>query len=440
MTKPPFEQRGLPVPRGRLSRLARFGGLTGRVLGTMAVSGGRQIASGQRPDLGRLLLTPGNAARITNELAQMRGAAMKVGQLISMEAGDLVPPDVAEMLAHLRSDAHFMPPKQLKTTLVHAWGPDFMQRFERFDVRPIAAASIGQVHRATTAEGQDLAIKVQYPGVRRSIDSDLRNVGALLRMSGMVPRGLDIGPLLDEARRQLHEEADYDREGQALARFGGLLSDAPDYHVPRLHAGLTTRDVLAMSFARGTPIEELHTAPQQVRDRAVRLLIDLVLRELFEFHLMQTDPNFANYRYDAQTGKVVLLDFGATRAFGPQMAAQYRTLMRAGVAGDRQAVCAAALDIGFITTDTRRDHVETMLDMFDMAMEPLRKPTAFDFGASDLAARLRDRGLALGMEREFDTVPPMNTLFLQRKIAGMYLLASRLRARVAIAPLIAPWM
>ena len=207
----------MAVPSGRLSRLARFGGLASGVAGGMLAEGARQFSQGRRPSVGDLLLTPANAVRVTEQLAQLRGAAMKVGQLISMDAGEMLPPELSDILARLRADARPMPQVQLKAALNRRWGRGWESRFTRFDFDPIAAASIGQVHRAQTLAGEDLAIKVQYPGVRNSIDSDVDNVATLLRLSGLLPRELDISPLLGEAKRQLHEEADYEREGQHLA-------------------------------------------------------------------------------------------------------------------------------------------------------------------------------------------------------------------------------
>ncbi|MFY0692575.1 MAG: AarF/ABC1/UbiB kinase family protein [Paracoccaceae bacterium] len=440
MAYPKYQAKGLPVPSGRISRLARFGGLTASVAGSMAFNGGRQLASGQRPNMNDLLLTPANAARFTQQLAQMRGAAMKIGQLMSMEASDFLPPEMADVLAHLRADAHYMPPRQLKKVLIANWGSDFLRRFEKFDVHPIAAASIGQVHRATTRDGRSLAIKVQYPGVRKSIDSDVSNVATLLRLSGLLPEGLDIAPYLEEAKRQLHEEADYEREGQCLADFAKHLKDAPEFIVPKLHADLTTRDLLAMSFVDGVAIETLCDAPQEERDRVMTLLIGLVLRELFEFRLMQTDPNFANYRYDPESGRIILLDFGATRRFDRDLVRNYREILRAGLSGDQDAAHAAAMALGFLEDDTLPRHREALLDMFELAMAPLRTPGIFDFGTNALVTRLRDAGMKLGTDPDFATIPPIDTLYLQRKIGGVYLLASRLRARVDVAGLFAKYI
>ncbi|WP_375230653.1 ABC1 kinase family protein [Roseobacter sp. S98] len=422
--------KGIPVPGTRLARMSRLGGMALGVAGNVAVNGGREWLGGGRPRMEELLLTPANLARVTRQLAHMRGAAMKMGQLLSMEGGDFLPQELADILGRLRNDAHFMPPKQLKSVLSRNWGPDFTRRFRRFDVRPIAAASIGQVHRATTRDGRDVAVKVQYPGVRRSIDSDVANVALLLRMSGLVPSELNFDPLLKEACRQLHEEADYEREGRMLAGFGDLLDRDDDLAVPPFHSDLTTGEVLCMGFAPGVPVDQLTDQPQEVRDHAVSVLIRLMMREIFSFGLMQTDPNFANYAWDAENQKVVLLDFGASREIPADLVAGYRELLRAGLDGNRKGALEQLETIGFLAADTQDAHADAIWKMFDMAMEPLRAGGVFDFATSDLAQRLRAAGMEFAAQGDYWVVPPADALFLQRKIGGMFLLATRLRARV----------
>ena len=342
------KQSNRAVPQGRLSRLGQFGRLAGGVAGGMIAEGARRLADGERPSMLNMMLTPGNVARLTDRLSHLRGAAMKLGQMISLDAGDLLPPELSEIMARLRDNAHRMPPQQLQKVLAKQWGPDWRKRFLRFGASPIAAASIGQVHRATALDGRDLAIKVQYPGVRESIDADVDNVATLLRLSNLLPEELDIGPLLAEAKKQLHEEADYVREGRYLTRFGALLADAPEYVIPVLDEEFTTDQVLAMSFVEGKAIETLVDAPQQTRDAAMHLLFKLVLREIFEFGIIQSDPNFANYRYQPDTGKLVLLDFGAAREIDPAIANGYKKLIVAALAGDRDTVREEATAAGFI--------------------------------------------------------------------------------------------
>ena len=338
--------RGRAVPSGRLARLGAFGRLAAGVGGGVVAEGARRLAAGERPRMGDMLLTPANAVRVADQLAHLRGAAMKLGQMISMDAGDMLPPELATILARLRNQAHHMPPQQLDTVLAAEWGRDWRRRFAHFQAHPIAAASIGQVHRARLPDGTDLAIKVQYPGVKARIDADVDNVATLLGVSGLLPKELDVAPLLREAKRQLHEEADYLREGEMLTRYRALLADTPGFVVPGLHADLTTPRVLAMDFVAGGPIEALETADQPVRDAAMRDLIGLVLRELLDWGLMQTDPNFANYRWQADTGRIVLLDFGATRDIPAQTAEGYRALLAAGLSGRHDAVREAAIGAG----------------------------------------------------------------------------------------------
>ena len=434
------EARATAVPDGRLSRLARLGSLATGVAGGMLAEGARQLAAGKRPKVSELVLTPANARRVADQLAQLRGAAMKVGQLMSMDAGNLLPPELAEILARLREDARTMPMSQVVQVLETHWGKGWEQGFERFSFTPCAAASIGQVHRARTHDGQELAIKLQYPGVRRSIDSDVDNVATLLRVSALLPRSLDVAPLLEEAKRQLHEEADYRREAENLQRFGSLLADTPEFVLPQPVAELTRSDILAMSWVEGVAVESLADAPQPLRDRIASLLIGLLFRELFEFRLIQTDPNFANYRFDTASERLVLLDFGATRPYSGTVVESYRRLMAGAIRGDRTAMSTAAQEIGYFQDNIHAHQRDAVIDLFATACEPLCHPGVYDFGASDLAVRLRDAGLKLSLDRDFWHTPPADALFLHRKLGGLYLLAARLGARVDVGRLAEPWL
>lgn len=431
---------GVAVPAGRLNRVARLGAAAAGIGMNVIGQGLRTAASGERVDLRALALTPENALRLTRELSRMRGAAMKVGQLMSMDAGELLPPEFAAILARLRADAHPMPPRQLRTVLDKAWGEGWYRRFERFDLRPLAAASIGQVHRALTPDGRDLAIKVQFPGVRESIESDVDNVGTLIRVSGLMPSGFEIRPLLNEAKRQLHDEANYFAEADALEAFNTLLKAAPAFRLPALHRDLTTRNVLAMEYLPSKHLETLDDAPQALRDRVVAELFTLLFREVFEFHRIQSDPNLANYRFDPEEGRVVLLDFGAVRTVPRDLADAYRDLLRAGLENDLTGLRVASQRIGYIGSSTPPPQIDLLLPILNAACEPLRVRDGFDFGSSDLAARLRDQGMKLGFEAGYREVPPIDVLYLHRKFGGLYLLARRMRACVDVRALAAPYL
>ena len=424
------DSRGAAVPAGRIDRLFRFGTIATGIAGGVAAGGLRALAQGRRPEAAQLLLTPANTRRLTDGLSHLRGAALKLGQMLSMDSGLVLPDELTAILAAMRDDARHMPPKQLQGVLDAEWGAGWYSRFARFDLRPFAAASIGQVHRAVLPDGRDLAIKVQYPGVRDSIDSDVDNMAALLRLPGLLPRGLDLGPLLAEGKRQLHAEADYTAEAGHLARFTALLAGSERFVLPGLVPELCSRNVLAMTYIDSAPIDSLAAAPQALRDRVAADLVELVMRELFSFGAMQTDPNLANYRHDPATGRIVLLDFGAVQPVAPALADDFRALARVALDGGAEATRAAMLRIGYFGPGTPAERQVLIQAMFDTAMAPFRQAGAFDFGTTTLLERLRDMGLAIGNDRELSHVPPPETLFLHRKIGGMYLLATRLRARI----------
>ncbi|WP_299815546.1 AarF/ABC1/UbiB kinase family protein [uncultured Jannaschia sp.] len=427
---------GVPVPSGRLARLARLGSTGAGVAGRVAAGGLAELGRGRRPQLRDLVLTPGNVRRVTDQLAEMRGAAMKLGQLLSMDAGEVLPPELAAIMARLRAEADAMPPAQLRRVLDREWPRGWLSTFARFDVHPVAAASIGQVHRAWLKDGRALAIKVQYPGVAASIDSDVANVGALLRISGLLPRGFDLAPYLAEARAQLHAETDYMAEGAHLARFADVLAGDDRFAVPEYVASFSTGSVLSMSFMEGAPIESVAEASQAVRDRVARDLIDLTLRELFVFGWMQTDPNFANYRWDAEAGRIVLLDFGATRRIDPATADLHRRLLIAALDGDRDRLRALAGEVGVIGPDTPAGHADRILDMAEIACAELRRTGPLDIATLDLPRRLQAEAIALAEDGLVPPPLPMEALHVQRKIAGMYLLAARLRARVPVREMV----
>ncbi|WP_296420315.1 ABC1 kinase family protein [Pseudooctadecabacter sp.] len=440
MSDKPLSDKGLRVPSGRLTRMARLGGLTAGVAGNMAAGGLASLGRGERPSMRGLLLTPRNITRVADELAKMRGAAMKMGQLLSMDTGDVLPPELAQIMARLRDDGHIMPPKQLKLVLEAAWGDGWLRRFKRFDVRPIAAASIGQVHRAQTRDGRDLAVKVQYPGVADSIDSDVANVGALIKLTGLLPKGFELAPYLEEARQQLHIETDYAAEARSLQRFGDLLAGDGRFVVPEFHGDLSGPDILTMDFIDSRPIEDAVAEDQSTRDRIAADLIDLMLAELFDFGLMQTDPNFANYRYKPDTGQIVLLDFGATRALSGRVADQYRRIMRAGLDGDRAGLVACAHEIGFLSPDVAARHADQITDMMEAVFDALTAQPRFDFADPALNRRMQAKGMALAEDGFVPPPLPVDALFLQRKFAGMFLLAARLQARVPVAKMLEHWI
>jgi predicted unusual protein kinase regulating ubiquinone biosynthesis (AarF/ABC1/UbiB family) len=427
------------IPKGRLSRFGKLTSLAGRVAGNILAEGVSEFAKGNRPKIKDLLLTPTNAIRVADQLAQMRGAAMKVGQMISMDAGDMLPAELTDLLARLRSDAKSMPEKELIGLLEAQWGEAWQKKFIQFPLQPIAAASIGQVHKVITKDLKRLAIKIQYPGIKQSINSDVDNVATLIKMTGSLPKGLDIKPLLSEAKKQLHDEADYALEGRYLGQYAAVIKNDETFVMPVFDEEFSSDTILAMSFVDGIPIEQLVEAPQETRDQVMSQLMRLFFKELFDFQLVQTDPNFANYQYDQDTHKIVLLDFGATRTYTKKMAEGYRQLMQGASQNDKVKIRQAVLDIGLIRQDLPEKIQQNITDLAYMACEPLYADSPYDFAASDLSSRLQEQGMQLGLEKEYAHTPSANAIFLHRKLGGLFLLAIKLKAKVDMQSLFAPY-
>ena len=428
------------IPSTRLGRLGRIARMAGGVAMGMVGEGAKQLSQGNRPKISDLLLTPSNARKVANQLATMRGAAMKVGQLLSMETSDFLPPELADILAQLRNRAFIMPREQLVDSMVSAYGVDWESKFKDFSFEPLASASIGQVHQATTLDGQNIVLKIQYPGVADSIDSDVDNIATLFRVTKILPKHMDITDLLRDAKLQLHDEANYTQEAAYLEAFTKMLGDDESYVIPKCHTQLSTERILAMDFVEGEPIESLGELDPSIVDTLMDQMFALTLKELFELQLMQTDANFANYLFQHDTHKIALLDFGATRRFSKRFAIDYKRLLRAVANGDPHAIVIAADKLGYKASEATPAYQDFLVAVFNIALEPFAKPGLYDFNSAQLSDRLSSLSQDGYSFKEFWQTPPTDILYLHRKLGGMYMLATRLGARVNTHQLAQPYL
>ncbi|RUS78134.1 hypothetical protein EGW08_014107 [Elysia chlorotica] len=426
------------VPASRISRLMNYGGLAaGLSMGALAEVTKRSLGLKEEAQgSGKLdtnpFLTEANAERIVNTLCRVRGAALKLGQIISIQDNAFINPQLQSIFERVRQSADFMPAWQMKKAMAKDLGPDWRDKLDEFDEKPFAAASIGQVHKGKLHNGKEVALKIQYPGVGDSIDSDINNLMTVMNVSNILPEGLYVQSVVDSARRELSWEVDYLREAKCARKFRELLKDDPFLYVPEVIDELSGKYVLTTEFVEGVPVDQCVDLDQETRDKICRAALKLCLTELFVWRFMQTDPNWSNFFYSPETDQLILLDFGASRGFGKTFVDKYMKIIKASADGDRETILQGSRDIGFLTGYETKVMEDAHCDAVEILGEAYSQKV-FDFGKQNTTARIHN--LIPVMVKHRLTPPPEETYSLHRKMSGTFLLCAKLRGRVACSEL-----
>lgn len=435
------------IPTTRLARGLKMAKLTASVgAGALGSKVATLLASGAEKQAKTLLGQIKQAQKIADTLSQMKGAAMKLGQILSLHGEHLFPKEVVDVLSRLQGQSDEMDFSEIEKVLKSELGEKLGRELVNVSRRPMASASIGQVHRATYVDGSsgerfDVAVKVQYPGIDKSIDSDVDSLASLFTVLTRFPSVEGFNAVTDEIKTVLHQETDYLTEGANLEFFRDYFKNDEHIVVPRYFPEVSTRHVLVTELVSGMNVQEFDasTASPDARNHLGRKYLEVFYHELFKTGRVQTDPNFANYKvqwsFGVQDPKLVLLDFGAVKVFDDEFRRNYKRMARACIESDYDAIRDSATEIGFLREDDAKELIDMHFELARMFAEPFVRNEPYDWGSSDLSERVR-KFLPKFIFAFKLRPPPRDFVFLNRKVVGVYFFCSAVKAKFNPRPLI----
>ena len=410
-------------------RFLKLGGLAGRVGASVATNQALDLVrSGPTRKIRQTENLVKNALRIVETLGELKGAAMKVGQMMSLHEG-LLPPEVAEVLRSLQKEAPKVPAEVMEFE-VRGGIENFDDLFASFDFEAFAAASIGQVHRARMRDGREVAVKVQYPLIDEIVRADLKNLKTLMMRLVALFTDADFEPLWGELQKGLLAEIDYLQEAENIRRMTALNADVPDIVIPRVVDEATARNVLTMEFVEGIPPTEACSDryPAELRDRWGVVLSEFQMRGILEHRLVHADPNMANFAF-LDDGRVVVYDFGCVKEVPEKLARAYALAFTAVIddrVGDLPGIFA---EIGLSRLDGSEIPAEVISPYIDVIAEVFRAEPPYTFGEGN--EEMYREIIQLGFqdwEEKKDMLFPEDVIFINRSLSGHFGNLSRLNA------------
>ncbi len=376
------------------------------------------------------------AKAITEVLSQLKGAAMKSGQLLSLDASDFLPPEAAEVLAQLQNSAEPMDFEIVKEQIIDDLGEEKLKLFENLSEEAEAAASIGQVHSAHY-KGEKLAVKVQYPGVADSIESDLSLLRKIAKsFSTMYGKSVDLAPTFAEIERVLINEADYTKERANLERYRHFVGNDPDYVVPRSIPELSGKKVLSMTWEEGHHLGTwIRRKPnKEDKERIGAIVLDLFCKEFVDWGFVQTDPNFANFLITNDSRKVILIDFGATLEYSETFRREYAQILLDLTSNDSEKMFKSVVEFELLDERESDETKEKFKKMLQVSLSPFSKDLQpFDFTDVDFEKDTRQAAIEFSKSLKY-SAPPRKVLFLHRKLGGIFNLMKKLDIRLDLMP------
>lgn len=393
------------------------------VLGHRLLEVGRTDEARQRQRADTLVK---NAHRVVRSLGELKGAAMKVGQMLSLQES-MLPPEVVEILATLQQEAPKVPAEVMRFEIEGGLG-SFDRFFTSMDEDAFASASIGQVHRAVLRDGRDVAVKVQYPLIDRIVTADLKNLKVLVGALWGLFSDADFEPLWEEIRDRLVEELDYTIEARSMERMRALWSDEPGIIIPRVVPEASSKNVLTMEYVEGLRPDRACSTdqPQELRDQWGQRILEFVLRGLFQHRFLHADPNLANFAF-RDDGAVVVYDFGCVKEVPVPLADAYASMMLDVCDHRWSDIPGTLLGIGFSRTDGLPMPVEIVEAYAAVFNRIVAEGPPYRFGSDTLV----DDVMRLGFEywsEATDMQFPKDAVFINRTFGGHVGNLGRLRA------------